>query len=101
MRFKPRLPFIGAALAIGVAITLVTATVVTGAGPLLASPDQAGPTDGLFVEAEFYSQRFGVTVDEALRRFTLQDIGRPLMSELEMNEPETYAGIWLQHTPDF
>ncbi len=43
----------------------------------------------------------GVSADEAKRRLQLQDIARELNAELSMNEAETLAGLWIEHSPEF
>jgi len=51
--------------------------------------------------AEIYAKDNGVTVDEALRRFKLQDIAGKLSEELSTKEAATLAGYWIEHTPKF
>lgn len=57
--------------------------------------------DPLLYDAQIYASNTGVSIDEALRRFQLQDIAGKLDAELSMNETETFAGLWIDHTPEF
>jgi hypothetical protein len=61
------------------------------------------PINGEGPEAfwEIYAEQFGVTVDEAMRRFELQDMAGELDAELSWKEAETFAGLWIEHTPEF
>lgn len=50
---------------------------------------------------EIYAEHFEVTVDEAMRRFELQGITGELDAEVTNKEAETFAGLWIEHTPEF
>lgn len=52
-------------------------------------------------DAEMYASEQGVTVEEALRRLTLQDAIGDLDAELALNEQATFAGLWIQHAPQY
>jgi hypothetical protein len=52
-------------------------------------------------EAAVYAEHFNVTIEEALTRFKIADAFRGMETILETNEPETYAGLWIQHEPSF
>lgn len=57
--------------------------------------------DGLIMDAKTYASVMGVDMDEATRRLQLQnDIGE-LNQELIEKEGETFAGLWIQHQPDY
>ena len=43
----------------------------------------------------------GVSLDDALRRLHLQDRIGELNGELAANEPEAFAGLWIQNSPDY
>ena len=58
-------------------------------------------TDPLLGDAQVYASNMGVSLDEAIRRFQLQDIAGNLDAELSVKESETFAGLWLEHTPEF
>lgn len=57
--------------------------------------------DPLLQDAQEYASDTGVNIDEALSRFQLQDIAGELGAELRTNEVETFAGLWIEHTPEF
>lgn len=63
-----------------------------------SNPEQRDPQVTI---AEIYSKHFGVTVDEALHRLSLQDAFPDLGPELEKNEAETFGGLWIQHEPEY
>ena len=52
-------------------------------------------------DAQHYAADFGVSVDEAVCRLTIQGEIGPLGSVLGSSEPDTYAGLWIQHQPEF
>ena len=80
------------------------AAVITQGGAAKASPLAAQPPDvpdPMVTDAQSYAADFGVTLDEALRRLSLQrDVGE-LDADLMLNEVETFAGLWIQHEPEF
>jgi hypothetical protein len=53
------------------------------------------------VTAAVYAKHYGVTIDEALHRLTLQDSFPGLPTALENNEKATFGGIWIQHEPEY
>jgi hypothetical protein len=61
----------------------------------------AGEPDALRVDAESYAARFGVDVDEALRRLRLQEAVGELNARLQAEHPETFAGLTIEHQPQF
>ncbi|HEY4663157.1 MAG TPA: hypothetical protein VIH07_05740 [Candidatus Humimicrobiaceae bacterium] len=64
------------------------------------SSDEIDEEDELFF-AEIYAEQHGITTDEALERFRLQDIAGELSEELILKEAGTLAGYWIEHTPEF
>lgn len=66
----------------------------------LVSPNETDEEGELFF-AETYAKTHGVTTDEALRRFELQDVAGELGAELISKEADTLAGLWIEHTPEF
>ncbi len=59
------------------------------------------PPETMFPEVAVYAEHYGITVDEALRRFEIQDAFAGLDTELGIKEPETFAGLYIQHEPEF
>lgn len=58
-------------------------------------------SEALLRDAKTYAALYGVTVEEAVQRLNLQkDIGAA-NSRLLSQEEDTFAGIWIQHTPEF
>ncbi len=60
---------------------------------------QTNTVDPIIYDAEIYAKAHGITVEEALRRLTQQASLGEIVHILEVNEPETYAGFWVEHTP--
>jgi hypothetical protein len=52
-------------------------------------------------DAEMYASKFGVDIDTAIHRLMIQDLIGDLDAELSANEASTYAGLWIQHIPEF
>lgn len=89
-------------LIITVIISLIGITAVSGADPGNTIPDEENQSvDGQLLEAEYYAKYFGVSIDEAFHRFKLENAARPLENELSTKYPETFAGLWVEHTPEF
>lgn len=52
-------------------------------------------------DAAIYASRFGVTINDGIRRLALQiPIGK-MDGKLTENEVETFAGLWIEHEPEF
>jgi hypothetical protein len=101
MRFKRLMPFWILVLIIIVIAVICMPTAILGAetGDSVSS-NEINKEDSLFC-AEIYAKQHGVTVDEAFRRFRLQDVAGELSAELSSKEADTLAGIWIEHTPKF
>ena len=52
-------------------------------------------------DAGGYAKQHGVSVSEAVRRFRMQEIAGRLDADLTANESETFAGLWIEHSPEF
>lgn len=59
------------------------------------------PGPALLADAEAYAQSFGVTVEEAVQRLRLQDEAGLLGAALQEEDPQGFAGLWIEHRPDF
>jgi hypothetical protein len=57
--------------------------------------------DPLVQDAAMYAETYGVTLEEAVRRFDLQTKVGELDAALTENETETFAGLWIEHRPTF
>ncbi|MEW5871318.1 MAG: hypothetical protein AB1894_18745 [Chloroflexota bacterium] len=58
-------------------------------------------SNALLVDAKMYASMNNVSVDEALRRLKLQDKIGDLNAQLIDNEKDTFAGLWIEHQPDY
>ena len=58
-------------------------------------------SDALRRDAEAMAEQLGISVDEAIRRLKLQDPIGTLGAELERQEADTFAGLWIQHEPEY
>jgi hypothetical protein len=88
-----------------IVIVIVTVFSITGASASnsfhAAKPEGIKDSDGLLFDAKMCSQHWNVTVDEALRRFKLEDSARVLEAKLWERESATFGGLWIQNTPEF
>lgn len=80
-------------------LVLVKITAAQDDNPHVESPVFQG--DALTITAQHYADDFGVTFDEALTRLQLGDEIRELQSYLLKNYPFNFAGLWVQHTPEY
>jgi hypothetical protein len=90
-------------IVVTIAIMLVSGPAAYGqeANPSSVVTFQEEKEDGRIVSARSYADTHGVTLDEALLRFSLQDKFRYLMPLLMEKEAETYAGMYLVDSPEF
>jgi len=87
-----------------VPVVLVSVLVLLGAFAVVNAQGQDGsanPAKELLFDAQVYASNMNVSVEEAIFRFQLQDIAGDLDAELTTNETETFAGLWIEHTPEF
>ena len=66
-----------------------------------SASSSATVADPLRLDAQAYAARYGVNVDEALRRLQLQQEIGDLNAQLQSTHPETFAGITIEHEPSF
>ena len=59
------------------------------------------PSNGLVEDATTFAAAAGISVDEALRRLQLQKTVGELDAALEAEESATFAGLWIQHEPQY
>lgn len=57
--------------------------------------------DPIIEDAKVYALDVGVDLEEAIRRLKLQVPAGDLNAELVANESDTFAGSWIQHSPEF
>lgn len=65
------------------------------------SPVHPNEKDSSLDDAEIYAKHMGVSIDEALHRFHIQDVAGELDAELSVNEEKTFAGLWIEQSPEF
>jgi hypothetical protein len=53
------------------------------------------------IEIAIYSEFYGITLEEAQKRFNITDQFRGVEGLLESKAPDTFAGLWIQHMPNF
>ena len=103
MPISPRPYILGSVLAVIIVATLVLPAVpsfqTNTTSSLTCSP--LPENDALRRDAQHYAADFGVSVEEAVCRLTIQDEIGPLGAALRSGEPDTYAGLWIHHEPDF
>jgi streptogrisin C len=96
-RFRAVLPVLLLfALAVGIAGVPAEASQPGNERDVGAAAHQALTTD-----ARAYAVEFGVTEAEALRRIKLQLQLAETTRELESKLPERFAGLWIEHLPEF
>jgi hypothetical protein len=66
-----------------------------------SSISTAGDSSALLIDAKVYASMNNVSIDEALRRLKLQDKIGELNDQLAENEKGTFAGLWIEHQPDY
>ena len=76
-------------------------TVVNAQEPDSGGKPVLGAKDALLRDAQEYASDTGVSTDEALHRLQLQDSIGELNAELSTNEVATFAGLWIEHTPEY
>lgn len=52
-------------------------------------------------DAKTYAQYANVSLDEAQRRFRIMETAGLLQADLSMHEKDTFAGLWVEHVPEF
>ncbi len=84
------------------ACLIVLVLLLAGCAPAALEPP-ATPTASaaLLRDAEAMAQALGITVEEALSRSLAQDAIGELGAALEAQEADTFAGLWIQHTPEY
>ena len=68
--------------------------------PLLAQ-DALSPAEARLRDATSYAQQVGVSVDEALRRLSLQQVAGDLEARLSAEESGTFAGLYIDDTQQY
>ena len=103
MPTSPRLYILGSILAVIIIATIIVPAVrpsQTDSTSSLTCPSRPA-NNALARDAQFYAADFGVSVEEAICRLAIQDQIGPLDAEISSGEPDTFAGLWIHHEPEF
>ena len=85
-----------ATISLAVLASLVAISVIVSGATGNSSGD-----DPLTRDAQAYADRHNTTLDEAIIRLNLQEVVGDLEYQLASNEGATFAGIWIQHSPEY
>jgi hypothetical protein len=88
-------------LAFVAAVFLGSTSIVYGGNTRTSQDAPIYNGDALLLDAKNYAIDYGVSLDEALRRLQLQEAIGELNAELYKSEQATFAGLWVEHTPQF
>lgn len=69
--------------------------------PLSTEDVPEGVSLALAQDAQWYAEQYGVELSEAITRLTLQEPIGKMGAAIEANEKDTFAGLWIQHEPDY
>ena len=83
--------------------TLVFAdrSVAVGEEAVLGNDGPVFEGNALTLDAKGYAEEHGIELNEAIRRLQLQEPAGELNAKLLAKESATFAGAWIQHSPDF
>lgn len=87
-----------------VVLLLLTACALSGAAreaPVVEPSATLDRDDPLVQDAAMYAEDQGVTLEEAVRRLQLMQSMGDLQPRLQELYPETFAGLWIEHEPEF
>lgn len=83
---------------VGLAVfVLLVASIIPDLAESIEPPDDGA----LRHDATAYADHFNVSVEEAIRRLQIQKPAGELNAMLEEGEADTFAGLWIQHEPEF
>lgn len=80
---------------------LLAACAPGGAEPGLEEATAVPPETTQNPDAAAYAEDQGISLEEASRRLNLQDEIGELGAALEANEADTFAGLWIEHEPEY
>jgi len=90
---------------VGDKVSPVEATEESAVPSVTQSAEAATPVplkeEALVQDAQVYAADQGIDLDEAVRRLKLQGALGGLGAELATKERDTFAGLWIQHSPEF
>lgn len=50
---------------------------------------------------DYYSKKYGISIEETIHRFKLQESAGELQAILTEKESATFGGLWIEHAPQF
>ena len=65
------------------------------------TPLPEGVSPALVQDAQMYAEQYGVDLEEAVTRLMLQELAGKIGAALREHEGDTFAGLWIQHEPEF
>ena len=68
---------------------------------LVGATSEDEDVDPATFDAMGYASHVGVSIEEAQRRLDLQSLAGYLDAELSAREGRTFAGLWIEHTPQY
>jgi archaellum component FlaF (FlaF/FlaG flagellin family) len=84
-----------------VVLTLIVVLALFDVPVSAQDPEPVPPQEARIRDATEYTKAYGVELDEALQRLSLQDTIGDLNYQLRANEADSFAGLWIQHNPAF
>lgn len=66
-----------------------------------AETPEPTPSEAELADAAQYAEQYGLSPEEAVRRLRLQFEVGGLGAALQREQAETFAGLWIEHEPDF
>ena len=84
-----------------VAISLAVLASLVAISIIVAGATSGTPEDAADLVAQAHAEMHGVTVEQATEHLALQKTAGLLEEQLVLYESDTFAGIWIQHGPEF
>ena len=101
LRFRTLGALTGPIIATPLLLALTAASAAGVDEPIEAGATVLSADEARHADAEAYSARFDVSVEEALARLDQQSRLAEAAGSLEALEPERLAGAWIEHEPVF
>ena len=88
---------------ISILLLILLLVACASAAPMALEEPTPMPSAVELQDAQYYADEVGITVEEALARLRVQNEESisTLQTQLQANEADTFAGLWLQHDPEF
>ena len=65
------------------------------------TPTPLDPDDPFVRDATSFAEHEGLSLEEAVRRLEFQETIGAIQPELEADLPDSYAGLWVEHQPQY